>query len=166
VEGPTAAVDVFEARADAEGRPATRAALDDLDLFLDGLLRSEATVEDRGYDPLSMPRGEPKVSNFVGILADAGDLEVYGNVNPGREGWTWVRLVDDAGRPWHEQGVANATREWIGASADGSEHFYFQSRVPVDPGPSFEATAEVWFAPFSGGAPQRLLATSVRVPAR
>lgn len=92
-----------------------------------------------------------------------GRLEVVATVNPGRPGWTWLRLVD--GEPWHEEVVAMGTREAVGWSDEG-DAFLFESRFGVPGGPAFRATAELWFLAADAAEPVVLKAVRTKVPAR
>lgn len=168
VEGPSVAMDVFEARRGGE-LDVTATALAAVPRALDSLRAERQSIERDGYTQWEMPTAEP----YQGIHShlhmespEPGRLQVKGRVNPGRPGWTWVRIVDAAGRTWEDVAVAAGTREAVGWSPDPDTQFYFQSQFPVPSGTRFEATAEIWFTPDDSDRSERLAAYNVTVPSR
>ena len=115
-----------------------------------------------------LPKGEPARAMPELLLASPGPglLEVWGRVNPGEPGTTWLRLLDPALAAWEEAAVGAGTAEVIGWSADPRQQFYFQSVFPVPAGDRFSGTAELWFRPDASGPPTRLAAFIVDIPSR
>lgn len=121
-----------------------------------------------GYTATQIPADEPRRGDAPELwLWSPGPqtIEVRGRANPGRPGWTWVRVLDAAGAPVDEAAFAAGSRERIGWSSSDDALFYLQGRFPVAAGPAFAGTAELWFAP-DKGRPERLGAWAVRVPHR
>jgi hypothetical protein len=165
VEGPRLSLDVYEMSA-ADDREHTRWALGEVPSLVYNVRTLRASIGATGHDAMLLPRGEPATAHASVALSAAGpgEVEFRGRINPGEPGWTWLRIVRDD-RPFEELAVVAATRERAGWSPNPAHGFYLQSRIPVAPGPSFTARAELWFQA-DGGAPWRMHAEQVQVPAR
>lgn len=152
VDGGELDLEVHEVGPDPE-RPLTRAALAEL-----------AAIRGAGVPP-TRGAGVPPALDAIEVTAvGPGELEVRARANPGRPGWTWLRILR-GGEPWAEEAVAVGSREAIGWSAE-AEGFYLQGRFFVPPGPAFRAVAELWFLASDAEAPERLRRRRVTIPAR
>jgi len=168
VEGRALSVDVFEATT-GTNIDVTATALYDVPRTVSQIVAQREAVQRGGFDPAEMPCSEPAehMQPHVDVSSPgAGLLEVKGRINPGRPGWTWLRIVDEQRRAWETTAVAAGTREAVGWSPDPDTQFYFQSQFAVSPGRPFPATAEVWFAEDATQRPERLAAFAVTVPRR
>jgi hypothetical protein len=83
-------------------------------------------------------------------------LDVRGRINPGAPGWTWVRILDAAQKPWNAPAVALTTAERVGWDTNPSVVSYFQSTVPFDTPPPETGSVEVWFHPDGSATVQKL----------
>lgn len=93
-----------------------------------------------------VPKGEPRLGTpFVQVSSTETGLDVRGRVNPGRMGWTWIRILDATGTPWAEEPVAVASAERIGWDANPEVLAYFQSSIPAPSSPPASGTVQVWF---------------------
>lgn len=114
-----------------------------------------------------LPTGEPKVGEPQAAMTVAGRmLDVSARVHPSEPGVTWARVLDGQLRPWEEAAIAAGTRERIGWSSDPKQLWYLQGAFPVPAGASFSGTLEIWFQADGGAAPERLLASPIKVPKR
>ncbi|MCB9781233.1 MAG: hypothetical protein H6742_21885 [Alphaproteobacteria bacterium] len=154
VVGPVATVEVHELSTRLELNQTSDALrwittdLQSLDKFHDDV---DTSQQPWGW----LPPGEP-TSDAQGVYVDAidGGIEVTGRLNPGRPGWTWVRITDAYGRPWLEPLVGAATLERIGWSSNPAQSFWLQGRVPTDTPLPAGAIVEAWFQPTGGSAEQ------------
>jgi len=168
VQGPDLFFDIFEARK-GNGRKRTADALSLTLSYIAGVTVEYGRAQKEGYHAWYMPRREPGKDGDRSVNVSTmgrGTLDVSARVNPGREGWTWVRLLDDQLNPWEEAATAVGTREQVGWSDKPEHSFLLQGSFPVPGGSKFSGTAEVWFQPAAGGEPERLLAAPVQVPKR
>ncbi len=158
VSGPTVAMDLFEATSDRT-RPRTSEALSTLPMLLDRL--HDASIATAVWDP-----GKADAQRLDVRAAGPGLLEISARVQTVTPGWTWVRLLDAAGRAWEEPAVAAGTRELTWGDSTADRRTFLHSQLPVPSGPGFRGTAEVWQAPLDGGRPVQLATYKVAVPAR
>lgn len=158
VAGPSAAVDLFEATADPT-RPHTTEALSTLPLLLDKL--PHEAVTDAVWDP-----GRNQPAHLEVRSTSRGMLDIDARIHANQPGWTWVRLLDAHGRPWEEEAVATGTRELMWGDRSDQRQSWLQSEFPVPNGRGFDAIAQLWQEPVTGGRPIRLASYPVHVPAR
>lgn len=85
-----------------------------------------------------------------------GEWELRGRLNAGQRGWTWVRVMDPAGLPWHEEILGPASLERLGWGEDPAGMFYLQSRLRLPEPPPPGGLAEAWFVGDDGGPPRLL----------
>lgn len=153
VRGQTAALEVHELAKDLQLARTAQA-----------LTRVPVRVEEtaRGLaprHPVAPPSpGAGKV--WVEAHSDAG-MDVRVRANPGAPGWTWLRLVGEAGAV-SEALVLRASLERLGHSTDDVQ-YPGQSWLPVAP-PSDPATLELWFLADGASEPVRLLTAPLAVP--
>ena len=126
-------------------------------------LRTKAIADQVGRGDLQrtalamVPKGEPRIGDpFVQVTRTRTGLDVRGRVNPGAEGWLFVRVRDADGRPWQPEAVAVATAERVGWDANPAVVSYFQSDVPAGGTPPLRGTVELWFHPDAAGPLRRL----------
>ncbi len=167
IEGEGLFVDIYES-GKRGGRDRTATALGEVLGYLGGLGQDPQRIDTDGYHRWFMPRREPsKDGDSIELSTQGrGTLTVQAHVNPGRPGWTWVRILDDQLRPWEETALATGTRERIGYSGKAGESFFLGVTIPVPSSPKFSGTAEVWFMADGAEAPERLTALPVVVPKR
>ncbi len=164
VEAPQVELEVYEV-GPPEPRVATQASLQMVQRYLGGIRPS--AVEARGFDVLALPDAPQVLDPWVLLTVPAPNrLRIMGCADPGDAGWTWVRLVDDAGDPWSELPLAVATREMVGWGGEPGTCFPFESSLGAPTAQGFSGTAEIWFAPIRGGELRRLASYPAHFPAR
>lgn len=167
VEGPAVSLELLEAARGADRTITFDALTHTLDLVRQ-VGATGRTVQRDGFDRFSLPRGEPVAGDEPTVTLTSpgpGLLELDARVNPGRRGWTWLRLLDDGLQPWEDPQIGRATRERAGWSDDASLTFLVGTVFPAPSGPAFSGTAELWFQP-EDGPPVLLTAVPLDVPAR
>lgn len=143
VDGEGFGFDVYEA-GDGESLPYTVGAAEDVMDWWGRAVMVADRVAAAGPGEAFLPPGEPGTPGAGEVAFAEGILTASARVNPGLDGWTWLRLMDGDG-PWQEAAITAGTRERAGYSAEPSEGFWVQSAVPLAEALPEGATAAWWF---------------------
>ncbi len=154
VEAAEFAVEIFEA-APSNDRSITAESLGTVPVVLPGI--APARVASHGYDPAWLSERHVRAGAPGATLTAQDDdyAEVSGWLNTTTPGWTWLRLLDDAGQPWQEDLISTWSAERLGW---GDGLFYYQAIVPM--AASDATTAQLWHQA-DGGSPMKLLEWSL-----
>lgn len=148
--GPTATLEIHELSGALELEPlavAIQQLTSDL-VSLDQLQQPTTDAAPWGWLPPGEPTREPpglRVQRVDGAPDHGGGVEISGRLNPGRAGWTWVRITDLQGHAWLDQLTSATTLERVGWSSDPALAFWFQGRVPTATPLPHQAVVEAWF---------------------
>lgn len=151
IEAPELALEIFEVAPEGD-RSITAASLGTVPVVLPEIAPERVTS--RGYDPAWLSErhvraGEPSADLTT---SESGDAQVTGWLATTTPGWTWLRLLDAAGQPWHDERTSSWSTERIGW---GEGLFFYQAIVPMsEPGAT---TAQIWHQADGGGVPMKLL---------
>ncbi|MGV3721821.1 MAG: hypothetical protein ACO1SX_12990 [Actinomycetota bacterium] len=152
-------LEILEESMDA-GRESTRRLLREANEELEKLL--ELNPEDKPADTLEglTPAGSTSTAPpvlRVEKVARAAGYHVYGYVNPGSEGVTYLRAYDAAGAELDPATVRAQTLEHVGWSPNAKTKYFFNSRLPLGEASPALGRAELWFQPSPGGPARKLL---------
>jgi hypothetical protein len=167
---PGAMLQVFEAgpREAVDQLPRTSAALGSVPGLLLRVAQAAAAIDANGFAAELLPGRAGKTGEPTVTLSSpgGGELEVRAWLHTPSPGVTWARVLDTDLVPWEEAALATGTREILGSSKDPAQLFYLQGRFPVPAGPGFSGTVEFWHAADGDGAPARIAAFPIDIPAR
>ena len=154
IDGPAVGLFLHEISGD-DPVPGVHSRLADLATLVESYLRLLGEANPRGVEPLLLApgRGTAREAMRVATLPD-GQVDLFAMLNPGAAGWTWLRLVDWAGRPLDQERVGALSWERVGWSEDPDQGFWFQARLPVTLEP--DSKAEAWFLADGSSRPRLL----------
>jgi hypothetical protein len=143
---------------DTMPRELTRTKLSEVCKELDQLESQESSL---GIDSI-LPDGSVANSEMFSIDGELGDYQAAGYVNPGQNGFVYVRAFDQRSGARLSEKETRKRREYTGWSSISDRYYYFGVQFFIDEGDSehtYPARFELWFRPEDGGPERRLMTT-------